>query len=163
MYWSTNGDGAATYLYFQNYTSLNPFFEVTGESPGGMVGGIWPELGFLPPVSPTKPLKANQELCISDAFISVAEKMPSDSISLCRHYVEQLAQIYHHLEKPEVTRKDWIGLANKALEDLKSAESAHVECWDCLYLHPYVDAEYPDSAVQLCGSRQPLVDPMHFA
>ena len=41
-------------LYFQNLTALNPYFRETGTKPDGAVGGVWPEIGYLPPTPPQR-------------------------------------------------------------------------------------------------------------
>jgi hypothetical protein len=147
--------GFGTVLYLQNLTSLNPYFKATGTKPDGVVGGEWPELGYQPPAAPngnsppTSPLKAGTEYVVSDAFLGFRPEIASDEIGGARRFVDMIADIYPFLERPELRFHDWPERAHKTLHDLKTSAAAHLEHYGHLYLHPYTDAEYPDSMVQM--------------
>src|SRR5690606_28047351 len=70
-------------LYFQNLTALNAYFRATGTQPDGAVGGVWPELGYLPPTNPrAEPpageLAAGEEVKLSDAILVFRHEAPPD-------------------------------------------------------------------------------------
>lgn len=144
-----------TVLYMQNLTALNPYFAATGTKPDGVVGGEWPELGYQPPAAPngnsppTSPLKAGTEYVVSDAFLVFRAEWASDEIGGARRFVDMIADIYAHLDRPELKFHDWPQRAQKTLHDLQTASVARVDHYGHLYLHPYTDAEYPDSMVQM--------------
>lgn len=138
-----------SFLYFQNFTRLNPYFELTGTTPDTVVGGEWPELGYLPPTSEQRALPANRETLISDALLSLNSQEPGDTPELMKRFVEHLADVYEHLEKPPTYLYDWVSLGNRTYRDLSRERKVRVRYWDSVYLRPYVDAEYPDSMCQL--------------
>lgn len=80
-------------LYFQNLTSLNPYFQMTGTRPDEIVGGLWPELGMQLPVTgsdgkPTnKPLQAGQEVILSDAVIVMRQCAAEDETTSARNFL----------------------------------------------------------------------------
>jgi len=142
-------------LYMQNLTALNPFFVDTKTKPDGVVGGQWPELGYQPPGSPNgdsppvDPLKAGQDYVISDALISLRDDCGANEFEVARNFVEMLADIYPHLDKPEPEYRDWIWRADKTLLDLKTSPDVTQVHDGRTYIRPYVAAEYPDSMVQM--------------
>jgi hypothetical protein len=146
-------DAAA--LYFQNLTALVPWFKATGSRPDGCVGGVWPELGYQPPASPEgpsppkKPLPAGKEILISDAFIALCPTAPRGEQEEADFFLEGLAALYPHIDKPRPEFRDWPGLAERSLRDLSRSPKATVSRYGHTYVRPYVDAEVPDSMVQL--------------
>ncbi len=142
-------------LYAQNFTALNPYFQATDTKPDGVVGGRWPELGYQPPTSPMgyappeKPLPAGEEIVVSDALLTFAETCAADEMQSARHFVDMLANIYPHLDKPEPEFHDWIERSERTIHDLTHAPQARIEHYGHTYLHAYTDAEYPDSMVQM--------------
>lgn len=142
-------------LYFQNLTALNEYFLATDTKPDGVVGGQWPELGYQPPTSPdaknppTKPLKAGQEIVLSDVFLSYRAEVPEDPRHSARLFLDMLAEVYLCLEKPETQYHDWQRQAEETLRDLNEAPEATIRHYGNRYVHPYTATEYPDSMVQL--------------
>ena len=142
-------------LYAQNLTALNPYFQATKSKPDGVVGGRWPSLGYQPPTSPLgyappeSPLPAGEEVLLSDALITFNEFCGSDEIQSAKLFVDMLARIYPYLDKPEVKFHDWIDRSRRTIKDLTDAPQASIEHYGHKYLHPYTDAEYPDSMVQM--------------
>ena len=59
-------------LYFQDLTSLNDYCQQTETSLSEAVGGHWPELGLALPRSLDHPLKADQEVVLSDVYLILA-------------------------------------------------------------------------------------------
>lgn len=142
-------------LYLQDLTSLNPYFAATKTKPDGVVGGEWPELGYQPPTAPmgnsppVEPLAAGVDVVISDALVAFRSDCAQGESASAAQFVEMLGEIYPHMTKPEARFHDWDARAVQTLRDLEHAPEAQLEHYGHKYLHPYVDAEYPDSMVQL--------------
>lgn len=49
VYFRLDRPAFGSVLYLQDLTCLNDYFRATGTRPDGVVGGTWPELGYLPP------------------------------------------------------------------------------------------------------------------
>ncbi|ESQ79387.1 hypothetical protein [Asticcacaulis sp. YBE204] len=154
-YFSVKDPGFGSVLYAQNLTALNPYFKATKTKPDGVVGGHWPSLGYQPPTSPMGyappeyPLAAGEEIVVSDALLAFRPDCAPDEIQSARYFVEMLVEIYPHLDKPEVEFHDWIDRSRRTIKDLSESPQARIEHYGHTYLHPYTDAEYPDSMVQL--------------
>ena len=150
----TEDPGVAA-LYFQNLTALGPWFKATNSRPDGCVGGVWPELGYQPPASPegpsppTHPLPSGEEMLISDAFLALCPAAPKEEQAEAEFFLEGLAAIYPHLDRPQTKFRDWPGLAERALRGLSRSPKVSVRRYGHLYARPYVNAEVPDSMVQL--------------
>lgn len=154
-YFCLNEPDFGNVLYMQNLTALNPFFKETKTTPDGVVGGEWPELGYQPPAAPNgntppvDPLPKGQEVVISDALIAIRAPCAENEFTMARTFLELLADIYPHIDKPEPVLRDWRWRAARTLEDLKTSPDATVEHYGFKYLHPYTASEYPDSMVQM--------------
>lgn len=141
-------------LYFQNLTALNPYFKATGTKPDGVVGGEWPELGYQPPTAPlgnsppVNPLKKGDTVVISDAFVRIGELATSETASAAQ-FIDMLADVYRRVEKPLPVHHDWPSRAARTVRDLQKKPEAIVQHYGADFLHPYTEAEYPDSMVQL--------------
>ena len=96
-----------------------------------------------------EPLNAGVEVVISDALIAFRPVCGSGERNSAQLFVEMLAEIYPHLTRPEPQYHDWLSRCDHTLRDLVRAPEAHVEHYGHTYLRPYVDAEYPDSMVQM--------------
>jgi len=142
-------------LYFQNLTALNPYFAATATTPDGVVGGEWPELGYQPPTAPignsppVHPLRKGERVVISDAFLAVRPLGDEGELASARLFVEMMADIYPHLDRPEPGHHDWPARAMRTARDLTKSPEAVIRHYGFDYLHPYVETEYPDSMVQL--------------
>ena len=86
-----------SFLYFQNLTYLNDYFEATGSRPDGVVGGNWPELGYKMPVSEDKPLAAGKEIVLSDVYLNFTAEQDGNKRNTARLFLELLAGVYRHL------------------------------------------------------------------
>lgn len=142
-------------LYFQNLTALNRYFEVTGTKPDGVVGGEWPELGYLPPTPPMKDggqdgmLPAGEEIVLSDSILVLRDWAADNEREMARQFLQMLGVVYLALDTPPVTYRDWLWRAERTLADLESAENATVRHYGHRYVMPYIAGEVPDSMVQL--------------
>ena len=168
--------GPASLLYWQDLTALNPYFAATGTKPDGVVGGEWPELGFRlptaaqPQVEYPKPLPAGRPTTISRALVALHEGQARNESDLAIHFVTLAAAIYPLLERPKCELRDWRGRAKKTADDLARAPGATLRHYGHTYVHPYHEAEYPDSMSQVTlvsamrdweesrGDPQPLTD-----
>lgn len=138
-----------TALYVQNLTALNDYFEATGTTPDGRVGGEWPDLGYQPPTSETRALQAGRPVTLSDAVLAWDPEIPADTRRAARLFLDLLAAAYPHLDRPESLYHDWPRRAQKTARDLDCAPTATVSHYGSRFVRPYNDAEYPDSMVQL--------------
>ena len=151
--------GMGGLLYFQNLTALNGYFRATGTRPDSVVGGRWPELGYQPPTGPLfeqaddNPLPADTPVTISDALFAFDGLVGGDPRQSAIAFLDMLATIYPHLARPATLYRDWPDLAAQTARDLKRSAKASVQHYGHRYLRPYVDAEVPDSMVQLAVAR----------
>lgn len=142
-------------LYFQDFTTLNPYFHLTGTKPDGAVGGEWPEIGYLPPTAPQKgkppvrPLPAGVATPISDAYLAFHDDPNGDEAMMARRFVAMLGAIYRRIQHPKTAFHPWPDRAEQALKDLTRSPEASVFHYGFRYIHPYTTTEYPDSMVQL--------------
>jgi hypothetical protein len=142
-------------LYFQNLTALTPWFKATDAKPQASVGGQWPELGYQPPASPEgqrpakNPLPAGEEILVSDAFVALYPVAPKGEQEEADAFLEGLAAIYPHLDKPNPEFRDWPAMAERTLRGLSRSPKVKVERYGHTYVRPYTDAEVPDSMAQL--------------
>ncbi|QNE33546.1 hypothetical protein F1C10_14485 [Sphingomonas sp. NBWT7] len=142
-------------LYFQNLTALNDVFLATGTKPEGVVGGIWPELGYLPPTPPlgemssAASLPAGKAVALSDAIMVFRHDPPPDERQSARHFLQMLGAAYRMIDLPQTSYRDWIDRADRTLDDLESAPEATIRHYGHRYVHPYTAAEYPDIMVQM--------------
>ena len=155
LYFRLDQPAFGSVLYFQDFTPLNPYFRATGTKPDGVVGGEWPELGYLPPTRDTQgvgdggPLKAGQEIILSSAIIVLRDEAADTEQEMARQFLQMLGSAYKALDLPEVEYRDWVGRAERTLKDLRTAKQAHQRHYGHLYIMPYPDGEHPDVMVQL--------------
>jgi hypothetical protein len=142
-------------LYLQNLTALNDYFLATGTKPDGAVGGGWPFLGYQLPVDcvdshlPEGLLQGGHTYTLSDALIACQPLAQIEENVSALQFLKMLAMLYPHLDKPTPAIHDWVNRAERTIHDLAYAPEATIEHYGHLYVHPYVNAEYPDSMVQL--------------
>lgn len=155
VYFRVDEPAFGSILYVQDLTALNDYFLMTKTTPDGAVGGVWPELGYLPPTpaqsgsSPGDPLKPGVETVLSDAILVFRNEGPSDERDSARRFLQLLGAAYEMMERPCTEYHDWIERAERTLHDLKTAPEATIRHYGKRYLHPYTAAEYPDCMVQL--------------
>jgi hypothetical protein len=155
LYFRVDEPEFGSVLYVQDLTSLNPYFEATGTKPDGVVGGEWPELGYLPPTPDTQELddpgtlKAGEEVVLSDAIIVVRDWAGDNEQEMARQFLQMLAVAYQALNLPEAEYRDWVWRAERTLGDLETSRQARRHEFGNLYLMPYPEGEYPDVMVQL--------------
>lgn len=142
-------------LYFQNLGALNDYFIATHTKPDGSVGGVWPELGYLPPTPPqsgtppVSPLPQGTPVTLSDAILVFHDDAACDEQNSALRFLQMLAAAFRDIEAPPTTFRDWVARADRTLRDLETAPAATVRHYGHTYLHPYTDAEYPDVMVEM--------------
>jgi hypothetical protein len=155
VYCSLEEPGFGRVLYFQDFTALNRYFELTGTNPDGAVGGTWPELGYLPPTPETSgadqpgALPAGEQVVLSSAILVLREHGAENERENARQFLQMLATAYDALDLPPVEYRDWPGRAERTLRDLQSSRKARVHIGGNLYMRPYPEGETPDCMVQL--------------
>ena len=142
-------------LYLQNLTALNPYFRATGTKPDGVVGGEWPELGYLPPTPDTQEvddpgtLPAGEEIVLSDAIVVLRDWAGDNEQEMARQFLQMLGVAYETIERPVAEYRDWVWRAERTLADLETSRQARRREYGNLYVMPYPEGEYPDVMVQL--------------
>lgn len=160
-------------LYVQNLTALNAYYAATGTKPEGAVGGKWPLLGYLAPTQagdPETTLPAKRRCTLFDTRLVFRSKPEESETESAWQFLDMQASIYRDLDRPAPQRRDWIGRAERTLEDLSTSPKARETHYGHRYFHPYTCAEHPDSMVQLAlltaiqdwgrwtGAAHPLAD-----
>lgn len=142
-------------LYFQNLTAMNDYFIATNTTPDTAVGGVWPELGYLPPTPaqtgtpPVDPLPAGSEITISDALVAFHDDAACDEQESGRRFLQMVGAIYRQLDLPKTEFRDWVARAESTIQDLDTAPEATIAHYGHRYFHPYTATEYPDIMVQM--------------
>lgn len=142
-------------LYFQNLTAMNEFYQATSTKPDGAVGGIWPELGYLPPsppqsgTPPSDPLEAGKEVTLSDAILVFRHLAPPNERDSARQFLQMLGAAYRMLDLPPTPYRDWVARSEQTYRDLDEAPEATIRHYGHRYVHPYTASEYPDIMVQM--------------
>jgi hypothetical protein len=136
LFFSMTKPKCGSVFYFQNLTAMSEYCQDSETSLLESVGGEWPELGFQFPVNSKKPLPADTEYIISDAFVIVSEAIPERDSDITEQFLNYLAKVYILLPKPEITYQDWPGIAKMVLNDL----SHNKGCWTQTNGKPYLNA-----------------------
>ena len=151
LFGACSGGAGSSFYYFQNFSSLSKYFDDTKTTPRETVGGAWPEIGFLLPVSEDHPLLASNEYVLSDAYLVLRAKEPANEGEVARFYLDSLAEVASVLPAPPRSYRDWIGGAWKTAYDLSHAPECAMVVGGRRYLAPYVGTNNkpPESMVQL--------------
>jgi hypothetical protein len=142
-------------LYLQNLTALNDYYRFTGTKPDGVVGGEWPELGYLLPTPArdadpmSSALQPGVQTTLSDTILVFRHHAPPEERDSARQFVQMLGAAYTMLELPPVEYRDWVDRAERTARDLAEAPEATIRHYNHRYVHPYTAAEYPDIMVQM--------------
>lgn len=138
-------------FYLQDFSSLNDYFAQTKRSPADTVSGRWPELGYAPPAGEDCTLAKAREIVVSDAYLTVTERVPATDGEAAAQYLDMLADVYLCLPRPDVEYHDWPERASRTLRDLSFSPACTYVRDGRRYLMPYVgdEAKPPESMVQL--------------
>jgi len=151
LYATVNRPWQGSFLYAQNLTALNEFFERTHTSAKDCISNRWPEVGFRLPSSDEHWLLAGEETVISDAYLLATPDAPVDKLKAARLFLDLYADLYLELPKPEATFRDWPRLVDQTTRDLTHSNACGIEKRGKRYLLAYVGADDrpPESMVQL--------------
>jgi hypothetical protein len=140
-----------SFFYIQDFSSLNDFFAAVKRSPADCVSGRWPELGYAPPGGEGCVLRRAREFVVSDAYLTLVERVPASDAEAAALYLDMLADTYLCLPRPEPEYHDWPMRAERALRDLSVSPECTTTKHGLRYLKPYVsdDTKPPESMVQL--------------
>lgn len=151
IYFSMTKPKTGSVFYFQNLSAISPYCEACETSLAETVGGNWPEVGFQLPINFEKPIPANVELVLSDAFVVLSEEIPEKDFQVSTQFLDCLASVYRFLPKPAVEYRDWPDLAEKTLRDLHTNKGCWAQTQGTPFLNAYV-TDYktpPEIMVQL--------------
>ena len=138
LFFSMTKPQVGSVFYFQNLSAMSPYCQATEVSLRDTVGGEWPEIGFQFPVNTEKPLPADSEFIISDAFVLLREGIPDGDLAITTQFLEHLANIYLLLPKPAPAKHDWLSTAEKVLIDLYGNKGCWTQTGGVPYLNAYV-------------------------
>jgi hypothetical protein len=136
-----------SFLYFQNFTSLNEFYDVTETRPTDTVTAEWPRIGYSRP-SGKKPFPLRKKIQLLDSIISFGPPA-LEEIDRSEIFLQLLNKTYGELDKPETKAFDWYQLAEEVQEVLATSPCCFTKIEGNRYLLPYVNGGRPDSLVQL--------------
>jgi hypothetical protein len=140
LFFSYTKPETGTVFYFQNLTAMSAYCDASETTLTNSVGGQWPEIGFQFPVNINKPVPANTEFIISDAFVFLSEVIPEKDYDIAEQYLDNLAAVYRLLPKPDTEFHDWPDIAQKALDSLDQNKA----CWRQTEGTPYLTAYLGD-------------------
>ena len=141
---------AGSFMYLQDLTGLGDYCEAVHASARDTVGGEWPELGFALPVG-QQPLKAGAAVIISSWHLALADAVPDEPVAVADQYLDLLAQLYLHIDRPTPDYVEWRERADRSRADLERSEACWLTVEGRRYLRAYVgdDNHPPESMVQL--------------
>jgi len=158
IYLSQTRPKSCSVLYHQNLTALADYCEHTETSAADTVGGTWPELGFALPAA-KKPLTADTDYIISDAFVAFDQEFPVDEPATMRQYLNLLARVYLLIPKPETNYTHWPDILINGLKDLIENPGCTVQVAGHKYFNAYVsDYETPPEIMVQLAVLLPLLD-----
>jgi len=127
----------ATLLYYEDFTSLNPFFQATGtrirdsvcQPPGCLNRPLTrymaepADFGFdIPTVQ--APVSKGTRLLVANSFLCLVPGAPDihQTTNYCERFVESVAAIYPHLAKPAPKFVDWPSITERGFDDLAACQ-----------------------------------------
>ena len=155
VYFHLDEPAFGSVLYFQNLTAMNDWFVATRTTPDTAVGGVWPELGYLPPTPAqtgtpvVDPLPADTEVTVSDAIVVFHDDVARDEQDSALLFLQMQGVAYRLLKLPSTAYRDWVARSERTICDLDTAPEATIRHYGHRYFHPYTATEYPDIMVQM--------------
>jgi hypothetical protein len=138
IYWGDPVILKSTLLYFEDFTSLSSFYEMTGtrlrktirqppdclDEPQGVPGSPF-SFGYVLPKF-VKSLQQGSRVLLANSFLYIEPGSPSisESEAYCSRFIDGVSAIYPHLDKPENKMWDWVAITEKGLGDLTVCEEA---------------------------------------
>lgn len=120
----------ASCLYFEDFSTLNAYFEATRTTASQTVKAGSVTFGYAMPGNPNITIPAGTHLRLVDSYLYLNDSvLPSvqqstDRLEECRVYTELMSTIYDVLPKPATVYTDWKKTADKLLADLDRPD-----CW----------------------------------
>lgn len=131
---------SGSFLYLQNFSALDDYFQTTMTTPDGTVGGTWPELGFSLPATKDKLLPDDRMFTITDAFIVFDPVLPGDQFAIAKQFIDRLSDLYVHLPFPATSYHDYPDFLNRSLKDIQTNKG----CWSHHDGKSYLNAYFSD-------------------
>lgn len=138
LFFSMTKPKTGSVFYFQNLSSMSPYCQATETTLAESVGGQWPEIGFLFPVNKEKPVPAHTEFTISDAFVTLDQKVYEKDSIVTSEFLNHLAAVYMLIIKPEAAYQDWPGIADKVIDELHLNKGCWTQTGGVPFLNAYV-------------------------
>ena len=141
---------SGSFMYLHDLSLLGDYCDAVRASAGDTVGGEWPDIGFALP-SGDRPLQRGSSVTISAWRLALADDVPVNAVDVADQYLDLLARLYFHIDRPTPDYVDWRARADASRADLERTDA----CWLALdggrYLRAYVgdDNHPPESMVQL--------------
>ncbi len=150
VYGSMTAPEPTTFFYLQDFGASARYFQETGSSPAGRVGGEWPALGYSMPGSGDKQLHRAEDYILSDAFVCLVRDVPDGPVAAAQLYLDLLARVYLAMDRPLPAYRDWPAVAEATLRDLTFSPEVSQMRDGRRYLLPYVGdrSKPPESMVQ---------------
>jgi hypothetical protein len=126
-------------LFFENFTSLNRYFELVHGAPGDAIYLSSNQLGFVRPVNAQVLLPRGEWIPLEDGYLVLEAGLPQDPAELGLRFLRGLSWILQTVERPWASfQVDWLPIAMQTVKDLGDPA-----CWVDLggwrYLRAYVD------------------------
>ena len=125
VYASLTGPRDATFMYLQDLSALGGFCDATRALAADTVGGDWPDIGFRLPPGERNLGSETGEVELSRAHVALDDRVPGGAVEIAEQYLEMLARLYMHIERPTPPYVDWIEHATESRKDLERA----ADCW----------------------------------
>ncbi|MGC8935295.1 MAG: hypothetical protein ACP5LN_09085 [Thermoproteota archaeon] len=129
----------STVLYFQNFTSLNKYYEITKTDAAYTVDVPYPWISYYPtrridfdhgsfnyilkfgyriPVSEER-IPQDEEFTIIDSYLYLNPTKPKNNVECCKLFVKMFSEIYDEIDKPETEYIEWANeVVPKEIENL---------------------------------------------
>jgi hypothetical protein len=136
IYWGDPIVLKSTLLYFEDFTSLSSFYEMTGtrlrktirqppdclDGPKSVSGNPF-SFGYVMPKF-VKPLQRESRLLLANSFLYLEPGSPQigESEAYCNRFITGISAMYPYLDKPESRMSDWVEITEKGLADLTACE-----------------------------------------
>lgn len=145
-----SGPGEGSFMFLQDLTCLGAYCDAVRASAGDSVGGEWPDIGFTLPVG-ERPLNKGSSVTISAWRLALADEAPDDPVAVADQYLQLLAKLYFHIDRPTPDYVDWRERADQSRADLEGTDACWLTVGGRRYLRAYVgdDKHPPESMVQL--------------
>lgn len=144
-------------FYFQNLGSLSEYCEVTQTSVNDTVGGNWPEIGFQLPLTKEKPMPSDKFYVISDAYVLFSNEIIENEIQETQQFLNNLAEVYCLLPRPEIVYHKWPEITEKCINDLYHSKGCWTQTRGIPYLNAYLcDYETPAEVMVQLAVLTPL-------